>query len=58
MQKQTDGVAMVLPLGSALANSFGGYYSIKKNYFLKHESLKYTSDMLTTRLPSSITKLK
>ena len=31
---------------------------MKKSYFLKRKSLQHTSDMLTTRLPSSITKLK
>ena len=31
---------------------------MKKSYFLKYNSLQYTSDMLTTRFPSSITKLK
>ena len=43
-------------LGRALANIFVEYY--EENYFLKHISLQHTSDMLTTRLPSSITKLK
>ena len=56
MYKQTDGVAMESPLGPALANIFVGYYEEK--YFLKRKSLQHTSDMLTTRLPSSITKLK
>ena len=54
--KQTDGVAMGSLLGRALANIFVEYY--EENYFLKHISLQHTSDMLTTRLPSSITKLK
>ena len=31
---------------------------MKKSYFLKRKSLQHTSNMLTTRLPSSITKLK
>ena len=31
---------------------------MKKSYFLKRRSLQHTSDMLKTRLPSSITKLK
>ena len=56
MYKQTDGVAAGSSLGPALANLFVGYY--KKSYFLKRKSLQHTLDMLTTRLPSSITKLK
>ena len=56
MYKQTDGVAMGSPLGPALANILLDI--IKKSYFLKCKSLQHTSDMLTTRLPSSITKLK
>ena len=51
MYKQTDGIAMRSPLGSTLANIF-------KNYLLKRGSLQHTSNMFTTRLPSSITKLK
>ena len=42
MYKKTDGVAMGSPLGPALTNLFVRYY--KKSYFLKHESLQYTSD--------------
>ena len=58
MYKQTDEVVLGLPLRPVLANIFVGYYCIKKSYFLKCRSLQHTSDMLTTRLPSSITKLK
>ena len=56
MYKQTDGVVVASPLGPALTDSFVGYY--EKTYFLKRRSLQHTSDMLTTRLPSSIAKLK
>ena len=41
------------PLGPALANSVVGI--MKKSYFLKHESLRRTSDMLSTLLRSSFT---
>ena len=44
------------PLGPALANIFVGYYEEK--LFSQNRSLQHTSDMLTTRLPSSITELK
>ena len=56
MYKQTDEATMGLPLGPVLASIFVGYY--EKSYFLKRRSLQHTLDMLTTRLPSSITKLK
>ena len=56
MYKQTDGVAMRSPLGPALVTS--SLDIMKKSYFLKRKSLQHTSDMLTTRLPSLITKLK
>ena len=56
--KQTDGVAMESPLGPALANIFVGYYE-EKLFSQTQKSPTYcTSDMLKTRLPSSITKLK
>ena len=56
MYKQTDGVAMGSSLGPALADIFVGYYEEK--LFFKRRSFQHTSDVLTTRLPSSITKLK
>ena len=58
MYKQTDGVVMGSLLGPALTNTFVGYFSMKKSYFLKRRSLQHISDMLTTRLSFSITKLK
>ena len=48
--KQTDGVAMRSPLGPALANIFVGYHEEKL--------FSQTQKPPTTRLPSSITKLK
>ena len=57
MHKHTDGVAMGLPFGPALVNIVVEYF-MKKSYFPKRRSLQHTSDMLRTRLPSSITKLK
>ena len=51
MYKQTDGVALSSPLGLLLD-------IMKKSYYLRRRSLRYTSNMLTTRLPFSITKLK
>ena len=54
--KQTDEVAVGSRLGPALANIMLDI--MKKSYFLKRRSLQHTSDMLTKRLPSSITKLK
>ena len=56
MYKQTDGVAMGSPLGPAWLTSLLDV--MKKSYFLKRRSLQHTLDMLMTRLPSSITKLK
>ena len=56
MYKQTDGVALGSPLLPALANILLDI--MKKSYFLKRKSLQHTSDMLTTRLSSLITKLK
>ena len=56
MYKQTDGVAwdhhLVLFRLTSLLDI------MKRSYFLKRKSLQHTSDMLTTRLLSSITKLK
>ena len=53
--RQTDGVAMGLPLGLALANIFAGYY--EKKLFSQTQKpptyFRYVDD-----LPSSITKLK
>ena len=56
MYKQTNGIAMGLSLGLVLANILLDI--MKKSYFLKGRSLQHTLDMLTTRLPSLITKLK
>ena len=56
MCKQTDGVVMQSPLVQLWLTSLLDI--MKKSYFLKRRSLQHTSDMLTTRLPSSITKLK
>ena len=56
MYKKTDGIAMGSPLGSALADTFIGYYE-EKLFFQTQKSPTYL-DLLTTRLPSSITKLK
>ena len=56
MYKQTDGVALRSHLVRLWPTS--SLDILKKSYFLKRRSLQHTSDMLTTRLPSSITKLK
>ena len=56
MYKQTDEVSMGLPLGPALANIFVGYY--EEMLFSQTQKPPHILDMLTTRLPSSITKLK
>ena len=54
--KRTDGVAMESSLGRLWLTPLLNI--TKKSYFLKRRSLQHTSDMLTTRFPSSITELK
>ena len=54
--KQTDRVAMGSPIGPLWLTSLLDI--TKENYFLKRRSSQHTSNMLTTRLPSLITKLK
>ena len=56
MYKHIDEVAMKSPLGLAFSNILLNI--MKKRYFLKHESLQSTSEMLMTLLPSSVSKLK
>ena len=50
MHKQTDGVAMGLPLGPALANIFVRYHESKLFFCVQKPTIYF--DMLTTPLPS------
>ena len=56
MYKQTERGAMGSPFGPALTNTFVGY--CKEKLFSQTQKPQHTLDMLTTRLPSSIIKLK